>query len=74
MENEPPAIVWARNGVMAMSCPRSMASADSLTWIDEYHIWRMTGRKDLLKMPARKAEALLTLETEWTKEKQHGEQ
>ena len=74
MENEPAAIVWARNGVTTTSCPRSQASADSLTWIEEYPIWRMTGRAGLLRLPARKAEAFLALEAEWMKEKQHGEQ
>ncbi len=74
MEGESAAIVWGRNGVFARSCPRSYVSADSLTWIEEHHVWRLTGRSGLLGMPSRKSEAFLMLESEWMREKQHGEQ
>jgi hypothetical protein len=74
MESEPAVIVWARKAAIARSCPRSSISADSLTWLEEYHVWRMTGKSGLLEMPSRKAEAFLALESEWMKEKQDGEQ
>lgn len=69
----PVVVVWGRNGCVVRECPRSVISADSLSWLEEYHIWRMCPTTPLTHLEARKAEAFLIIEAERRKEIGNGE-
>ena len=49
-----------------------MATSEMLRWIDEFYVWKMNGRSDLRKYPARMAEAFLVLEQELRAEQNDG--
>ena len=68
--NEPaaPRPIWSRRGVVAMQCPKSLITAESLSFIDEFQIWKRFGCADVGSMNARTVEALSILESEWQKE------
>jgi hypothetical protein len=68
--NEPAAEkpVWSRRDVITTQCPKSLITAESLTLIDEFQIWKRFGCADISAMSARKVEALSILENEWHKE------
>jgi hypothetical protein len=63
-------VVWAKNGVLAPSCPRSYITAQSLAWIEQFLLWKLAGRGDYLKINARMADAFSVLESEVTKVRQ----
>lgn len=54
--------VWSRHGVVALRCPKSLITAESLTWIEEYRAWKVLGGPGYEEMNARRAAAFLTLE------------
>ena len=58
---------------MAERCPRSMITADSYAWLEEYEIWRTDRTPSLLKMTARKADAFWILENERAREFANGQ-
>lgn len=60
--------MWARRGVLAERCPRSVITAESLAWIEEFEIWRLGRTPSLLDLDARKADAFWLLEGEKAKE------
>jgi hypothetical protein len=67
----PGQIVWARKQVATDVCPKSLITAASLGWIEEFLIWkrlRLDFRSDL---SARQAEAFLILEEQLALE-EHG--
>jgi len=51
-----------------MQCPKSLITAESLSFIDEFQIWKRFGCADVGSMNARTVEALSILESEWQKE------
>lgn len=58
----PATIVWARNHVATDICPKSLITAKSISWIEEFLIWKRL-RLDLQNdLSARQAEAFLILE------------
>jgi hypothetical protein len=65
----PERAVWARGRVVAMQCPKSLITAESLSWIEEYNAWKLTGGRDYRRMSARQAEAFSLLECEVTAER-----
>jgi hypothetical protein len=65
-------LVWARGAVTADACPKSIITAEMLRWIDEYYVWKLSGRTDLRRYPARMAEAFLVLEQELRAEQNNG--
>ncbi len=54
--------VWSRKGVVALRCPKSLITAESLTWIEQDRVWKLLGAPDYEEMNARRAAAFLTLE------------
>lgn len=60
--------MWARNGVSTDECPKSMISAESLTFLEEFNIWKRFGCGNVRRMNARVAEAIALLEDEWKRE------
>jgi len=62
MERNTP--VWARGGVSTTECPKSLISADSLVFLEEFNIWKRFGCGDARRMNARVADAIALLEDE----------
>ena len=56
--------VWARGGVSTTQCPKSLISAESLVFLEEFNIWRRFGCGDAQWMNARVADAIALLEDE----------
>lgn len=67
--HEAPPIIWARNGVTADSCPKSLITPQSLAWIEEFFVWKRLGGTVSPEWPARKVEAFCVLEAELAKER-----
>ena len=56
--------VWARKRAVATSCPKSLVSAESLAWIEEYYAWKFAGVGGYRTLNARQLDAFCTLEHE----------
>jgi hypothetical protein len=70
----PAQIVWARKQVATDVCPKSLITAESLGWIEEFLVWRRL-RQDLRNdLTARKAEAFLILDEHFALEEHGGSQ
>jgi hypothetical protein len=68
----PPHVVWAWGGVSTDECPKSSVTAQSLSWVEEYFVWKQL-RLDLrFDLNIRKVEAFLILEEQLFLEKQCG--
>jgi hypothetical protein len=66
-------LVWARGNVVSHRCPKSIITASSLAFLEQFHIWKELSGLDLFALDARTAEAFLLLDREWRKELQDGE-
>ena len=66
--------VWAREGVAVESCPVSYISADSYSFLEEFHASKLFGYPNMYDLPARTAEAFFVLETELRLEHQRGQE
>lgn len=53
-------------------CPKSMITAQSISWIEEYLVWRRLGLRVNLESSVRQIEAFLILEEQVSFEKPHG--
>jgi type IV pilus biogenesis protein CpaD/CtpE len=60
--------VWARHNVSTSQCPKSIISAESLTFLEEFNVWKRFGCGDARRMNARVADAIALLEDEWRRE------
>ena len=67
-------MVWARKRVSTDRCPTSVVSAQSLTWIEQFYVWRKLAEKYPGELSAREVEAFLILEQEAQAEESHGRQ
>jgi hypothetical protein len=63
-----PRPVWVRNGARALQCPKSLISAESLSLVEEFLIWKQLGQPGLREMSARQAQAFLLLGQELSAE------
>jgi hypothetical protein len=54
-----------------MECPKSLISAESLGWIEQYQLRRAFGFGDVHAMSARAVEAFCVLEAERVAEKEY---
>jgi hypothetical protein len=70
-ENKRP--VWGRNGVFSSSCPKSIITAESLYFLEQFRWWKQFGIGDIRSLPAKTADALIVLEEAWQMEKQRGQ-
>jgi hypothetical protein len=68
----PEKVVWARKRVSTGTCPTSLISAQSLTWIEQFWVWRRLGPSYPGDLSAREIEAFLILEREAQEEVSHG--
>lgn len=60
--------MWARGKTVAFRCPKSIATAQSLNFIEQFLYWRGSGG-DLWSLDAKSADAILLLKEEFEKEK-----
>ncbi|MGH9582568.1 MAG: hypothetical protein ACRD4O_06505 [Bryobacteraceae bacterium] len=65
--------VWGRGGVFTSSCPKSMITAESLFFVEQFQWTRQFGAGDLWRLPAKTADALAVLEEAWKMETQRGQ-
>jgi hypothetical protein len=68
----PAKVVWARRRISTDRCPTSEITAQSLTWIEQYYVWRRLGPGYPGELSAREIEAFLILEREAQEEMSHG--
>jgi len=62
----PERVVWARNNAASTSCPKSLITAQSMAWLEEYLVRRKLGQRGIEGLEAREVEAFLILEHELT--------
>ncbi len=68
-EERPETVVWARRGAVATECPKSLISAASVAWIEEFYAWKLAGKADYGALTSRQLDAFGTLEREMTAER-----
>jgi hypothetical protein len=68
----PEKVVWARKRASTDRCPTSVVSAQSLSWIEQFYVWRRLGAKYPGELSARDVEAFLILEGETRGEESDG--
>jgi len=64
--------VWVRGGAVSYGCPKSTITGESLSILDEFVVWRVSGRPDIRDYPARTAEGFLILDQELRSEDDNG--
>jgi hypothetical protein len=57
---------------VATECPRSLISADSLAYIEEFFTWKLFGHADHYALAGKTVDAFFVLEREWLKEQRNG--
>ena len=57
--------VWVRGRVGIEECPKSAVTAKSLEWLEKFFAWKFAGGAGVTDLPAKDADAILTLEAEW---------
>jgi hypothetical protein len=60
--------------VYSAHCPKSVITAQSLHFLDQFQWWKQGGGGGLWQMEAKAADAVIVLERAWQMEKQRGEQ
>jgi len=65
-------LVWARGRASTEECPKSLVTPQSVAWLEQFFAWKFSGGGKLSELPARDADAFLTLEKEW-REASNGE-
>lgn len=65
-------MVWTRRQVATDMCPKSLVTAQSLGWIEEFLVWKRLGISLPFDLGARQAEAFVILEEQLSLERQHG--
>ena len=61
----PRRVVWARGRAATEECPRSWVTPESIGWVEWFFASKSFGRVELVALPAKEADAMLTLEKEW---------
>ncbi len=68
----PPKAVWTRKRTATDRCPTSVVTAQSLSWIEQFYVWRRLGASYPEELSARDVEAFLILEQEARTEEGNG--
>ena len=68
----PERVVWARKQVSATECPKSLITAQSLAWLEEFLVRRRLGLPWPESLGVREAEAFLILQGECEAETSNG--
>ena len=59
--------------MFALHCPKSLITAQSLYFLEQFKLWKQFGEGHLGSMNAKTAEALIALDEAWQMEKQRGQ-
>jgi len=70
----PERVIWARKRVSTDQCPTSVVSAQSVSWIEQFYVWRRLRESYPGELSAREVEAFLILEGEAQAEESDGRQ
>jgi hypothetical protein len=65
-------VVWARGRISTDECPKSLITAESLGWVEEFLVWKRLRLALPFDINVRQAEAFLILEEQLDLEKQSG--
>ncbi len=65
--------VWARKSAATERCPVSTIAPQSVTWLEYFAAWKLTGGWKLEEAPAKMVEAFCVLEGELRKEMGSGQ-
>jgi hypothetical protein len=60
--------------VVAFHCPKSIITAQSLYFLEQFRMWKEFGGGAPWSIEAKAAEAILLLEELWRRENEHGEE
>ena len=66
-------VVWARRGVLALQCPKSVITAQSLSFLEQFRVWKSLGGGAPWPIEAKAAEAMIVLEQALQTEMERGE-
>lgn len=66
-------VIWARKQAATTSCPISYITPESQGLIEQFHIWKLFGTRDVYLLPARVVEAIFILEKELKAESNNGQ-
>jgi hypothetical protein len=72
-DDQPARPVWARRQVVAFRCPKSIITAQSRKFIEQFGYWKGCGG-DLWSFDAKTADALLALEEQIAMENKNEQQ
>ncbi len=61
----PKRVVWVKGRVGSEECPKSLVTAASLEWLERFFAWKFAGGGAVTDLPAKEADAMVTLEGEW---------
>jgi len=70
----PRRVVWARGRASTEECPRSWVTPESIGWVEWFFASKSFGTGELAALPAKEADAMLTLEKEWREAKNDDQQ
>ena len=68
-ERAPERAVWSRKRVVATSCPKSLITAESLRWIEDFYAWKVLGGGEYRTWSAKQVDAFCALEQELAAER-----
>ncbi len=68
----PRTVVWARGRTATEECPKSLITAESLQFLEEFHVWKLAGGS-VRDMPAKQVDAFVVLEQQWREEMRNAE-
>jgi hypothetical protein len=51
--------------LVAKSCPKTVITADSVAWLEQWAVWRQTGKHTPPAWGAKDLDAMACLEQEW---------
>ena len=66
--------VWARSDVSLGTCPKSFITAESITMLEDFAVYRRLGRFDTNVLTARQADGFVFLERLIAREMKNGRQ
>lgn len=61
---EDAAPVWAKRDLVLTECPRSYVTGESITWLEQFAVWKQLGGSAIEVQEARTLDAFLILEAE----------
>jgi hypothetical protein len=65
-------VIWARGELFSYHCPKSVITAQSLYFLEQFGFWKEFGGASIWSVEAKTADALLVLEHAWRMENQSG--